>query len=66
MDALLDRAGALRPRDQAMLSLYYQAGFTMQRIAQAFGLNRSSVCRALHRSQRKIFKRDRRPTVKRT
>jgi len=52
---LLDRADRLRPRDRAMIHLYYRSGFTMQAIAEAFGVHRSNVCRALRRCRRRLL-----------
>ena len=53
---ILDRAPLLRARDHAFLCLYHESGFTMQRIADAFGLSRSSVCRALKKGRREALR----------
>ena len=54
VDILLSRAGRLDARSEAVVSLYYRCGLSMERIARAFQLNRSSVHRLLGRSWRKV------------
>lgn len=47
IDLLLDFSPRLDPATDAMVHLYYRAGFTMDRIGGAFAVNRSTVSRRL-------------------
>ena len=58
---LLERSALLPPRARAFLHLYYQSGFAMQTIAEAFGVNRSNVSRSLRRSRSRLLVPRRRP-----
>jgi len=54
---LLDHAHLLDPRRRAIVNLYYRCSMTTQEIADAFGMNRSTVWRCLKRIPRRIFKK---------
>ena len=46
----------LTPRQQQILALYYDRGLTMSQIARRLGVNRSTVCRTLHRAQDRLYR----------
>ena len=48
------RATALTPRQQQMLTLYYDRGLTMVQIAEILGVCPSTVCRTLQRAHRRL------------
>ena len=50
------REQELTPRQRQILSLYYDRGLTMTQIAGKLGLNRSTVCRTLHRSRNRLYR----------
>lgn len=46
----------LTPRQRQVLSLYYDRGLTMAQIAGRLGVNRSTVCRTLHRARDRLYR----------
>lgn len=50
------RERELTPRQRQILSLYYDRGLTMAQIAGKLGLNRSTVCRTLHRARDRLYR----------
>lgn len=45
------RRQVLTPRQREILGLYYDEGLTMSQIGERLGLNRSTVCRTIHRAR---------------
>ena len=46
----------LTPRQRQVLSLYYDRGLTMAQIAGRLGVNRSTVCRTIHRARERLYR----------
>ena len=46
----------LTPRQRQILMLYYDRSLTMEQIARRLGINRSTVCRTLHRARNRLFR----------
>ena len=50
------RERELTPRQRQILTLYYDRGLTMAQIARRLDVNRSTVCRTLHRAQERLYR----------
>ena len=50
------REQELTPRQRQMLELYFDRGMNMPQIAQALGLNRSTVSRTLRRAKDRLYR----------
>ena len=50
------REQELTPRQRQMLELYFDRGMNMPQIAQALGLNRSTVSRTLRRARDRLYR----------
>ena len=50
------RQRELTPRQRQILTLYYDRGLTMAQIARRLDVNRSTVCRTLHRAQERLYR----------
>ena len=50
------RERELTPRQRQILTLYYDRGLTMAQIAGRLGVNRSTVCRTLHRARDRLYR----------
>ena len=50
------RQQELTPRQQEMLSLYYDRGMTMPQIARQLGLHVSTVSRTIQRAKRRLYR----------
>ena len=46
----------LTPRQREILGLYYDEGLTMSQIGERLGLNRSTVCRTIHRARERLYR----------
>ena len=46
----------LTTRQRQILILYYDRGLTMAQIAGRLGVNRSTVCRTLHRARDRLYR----------
>ena len=49
------RETELTPRQQEILSLYYDQGMLMSQIAEALGIHRSTVSRTLRRARKRLY-----------
>lgn len=47
-------AQELTERQRQILTMYYRHHLTMPQIAQTLGVNRSTVCRTLHRAEERL------------
>ena len=56
VDLLLQVAPTLKPKTQAIIYLYYRAGFSLEQIATALGINRSSVWRRIRVAWRRAHR----------
>ncbi len=63
IDLLLDYSPRLNQTTDAMVHLYYRAGFTMDRIGGAFAVNRSTVSRRLRTAWKKLARARNRAAV---
>lgn len=50
------RERELTPRQRQILTLYYDRGLTMAQIARRLNVNRSTVCRTLHRARDRLYR----------
>ena len=50
------REQELTPRQREILGLYYDEGLTMSQIGEQLGLNRSTVCRTIHRARERLYR----------
>lgn len=50
------RQQELTPRQQELLSLYYDQGMTMPQIARQLGLHVSTVSRTIQRAKRRLYR----------
>ena len=50
------REQELTPRQREILGLYYDEGLTMSQIGERLGLNRSTVCRTIHRARERLYR----------
>ena len=50
------RRQVLTPRQREILGLYYDEGLTMSQIGERLGLNRSTVCRTIHRARERLYR----------
>ena len=50
------RQQELTPRQQEVLSLYYDQHLNIPQIAQQLGVNRSTICRTLHRAKDRLYR----------
>ena len=50
------RQQELTPRQQELLSLYYDRGMTMPQIARQLGLHVSTVSRTIQRAKRRLYR----------
>ena len=50
------REQELTPRQKQVLELYYDQGHTIPQIAEALGLNRSTVSRTLRRAKDRLYR----------
>lgn len=50
------RKQELTPRQQQVVALYYDEGWTMEEIARDLGVHRSTVCRTLHRARERLYR----------
>ena len=46
----------MTPRQREILGLYYDEGLTMSQIGERLGLNRSTVCRTIHRARERLYR----------
>ena len=53
LEVFLSRANQLDARSEAIVYLYYRCGLAMERIAEAFEVNRSTVSRVIQKSWQK-------------
>ncbi len=54
LEILFSRVNRLNARSHAIVYLYYRCGFAMERIGEAFDLNKSTVSRILQKSWQKV------------
>ena len=46
----------LTPRQRQVIALYYGQKLTMQEIGERIGVDRSTVCRTLHRGEQRLYR----------